>query len=156
MAWTIITKEDGSKEAINDEASWGYRRKHYACEHMRHKEFYDHHYTDNKEADKIIKKILRHFKVNATWDYRCSEGHGHCHYGSLRSCLHLPRKNISLGLICHEIAHVLAIRKWGRGVHHNRKFQTQNNKVCTWAKRYLTKSVKEQEATTSTQLVASQ
>jgi hypothetical protein len=114
----------------------GYSAKHYWLEQTSNKEFYDTQYATPKEAEKYLKKILRHFKIEARYQFtNNSNGHAELHWwgGNIR----LPKMNISLGLICHEIAHILAYKKWGKGMNHNRKFQTQVKRVFRWAKRYL-------------------
>ncbi len=112
----------------------GFSARHYLLEHMFHKDLYAHQYSQNVEAEKIIKKIRRHFKLDFSYEFtQNSNGHAL----SYSKYIKLPKKNVSLGMICHEIAHLLAFKKWGDRVKHNRKFQTQCNRVCKWARRYL-------------------
>ena len=118
----------------------GFSAKHYWLEHQSHKEFYDFKYPTPKEAEKIIKKIRRHFKLGFGYVFN---GHTNGH-ATMVEVLHirsgriyLPKENISLGIICHEIAHILTYKKWKKNLHHTKKFQTQCNRICRWAKRYL-------------------
>ena len=126
--------KDDSGQWVYDLFWDGFSAKHYRDEHIAHKEFYAYHFSNNNEAEKIIKKIRRHFKLDFQWEFsQINTGHAL----SFTNKIKFPRKPVSLGLICHEIAHLLAYKKWGDRVNHNRKFQTQCRRVCKWARRYL-------------------
>ena len=116
-------------------ALWGgFSAKHYMLDHMNHKEMYDKIYPTPKEVIPILSKFKRHYKIPFTYEFTGIRG-GVAY--SRRCHIELPSSNIRLGTVCHEVAHLLADKKWGYGVHHNKKFQTQMNRTCRWAKKFL-------------------
>ena len=133
---TVHKWKDGEFSVQYAVEQWdGFTAKHYQEEHNRHREFYDVRYKDNDEADKVIKKLMRHFKIKFTWDYKLRSW-GKAHY--FWNFIEFPKHNVSLGMICHEIAHLLSYKKHGKkGRGHGKKFQRQSDVVCNWAKRYL-------------------
>jgi len=80
--------------------------------------------TDIKNANKIVKKLRRHFKVeweqdgmSAYFIPRQRKGTASIHTNRIT----LPAKDISLGIICHEIAHLVSRKRYG-STGHNKKF----------------------------------
>jgi len=129
--WCKMTDENGQTEYA---LAWGgFSTKHYMTEHEQYTAHYERKYPTPQEANKYVKKILRHFKISATCEF-CNDKNGQAML--LSNHLRFPRQNISLGLICHEIAHLLAFRKYG-DCNHNRCFRSQNKRAMNWAKRYL-------------------
>ena len=114
----------------------GFTAKHYMESHLEWKDHYEKKYPTDKEAMKVIKRICRHFKILPTFEFT-NRSRGRAFYW--RNKITLPTKNISLGMICHEIAHLVAFKKYGRCVGHTKKFYRKNNSVCRFAKRYLLK-----------------
>ena len=115
---------------------------HYIDERLRHKEHYAIVYPTPKEATKIIKKLRRHFKLSFEFSFpNINRGIA---FSNWSRCYHieLPYKDISLGLICHEVAHALSRKKYDKPVNHNKKYQRQCDRVCKWARRYLPQQVK--------------
>jgi hypothetical protein len=115
------------------EAFWqGFSAKHYMEETQRHSEFYKKIYPTDKEAMKVIKRVCRHFKILPVFEFTNLK-RGLAYYSGK---IILPSKNISLGLICHEIAHLVAYKRFGE-VGHNKKYQRKCDSVCRFSKRYL-------------------
>ena len=136
--WIKEGTEDGGWMWTYEEFWDGFSTKHYRDEHIRHQKFYDHQYEDNKEAEKIIKKLRRHFKLNFSYEFRLrSWGRAYRSFFGGKS-IDFPKSGTSLGLICHEVAHIVCYTKYqGKSVGHTKKFQRQSDRVCRWAERYL-------------------
>ena len=90
--------------------------KYYSRERDKYEEHYKQRYLLPSDADKIVKKLLRHFKLDIKVYYNMKEGHGQACY----SCIRLPKRNIPLGIICHEIGHHLAKKKTGKWGHNHK------------------------------------
>jgi len=94
-----------------------------------------------KQADAVIKKLSRHFKLscpkvtdgcNGThWNGKYSPNTGENFLALIRL-----RTINNLGTVCHEFAHHLDYNVYG-GLGHRRTFKRALKKVYTWAKRYL-------------------
>ena len=93
----------------------GYHLKFYFVEKQLFREEYDIKVTD-KEAVKICKKLARHFKfyISKIRFYGYKRGFVNA-YGIIR----LPH-NPSIGIICHECAHLLEYEKY-HNFRHNKK-----------------------------------
>lgn len=102
-------------------------------------QFPDHYHTiyySEKTAKKIIRKLIRHFKLpmpslKFTW----RRGGGHIYSDMFHYTITFA-KPTSLGIICHEIGHLLA-EKMTNQWYHNKRTARQMKKVYTYAKRYL-------------------
>jgi len=107
--------------------------KYYQREREVYPEYYNTNYPTPKEVRKIVRKLCRHFKIQL-WkvDFN-TNGRGSAYPGNYIS---LPRKDIKLGLICHEIGHLVAWKKTGQS-NHNKKTWNKMRQVYRYAKRYL-------------------
>ncbi len=75
-----------------------------------------------KDAEKINKKISRHFKFKApTIMFRYNTDHGLAKYGGW--IMNLP-KSPNLGLLLHELAHFNNYEKTGKGNHTKKLMRT--------------------------------
>lgn len=92
--------------------------------------------TQQKDADKIVKKLRRHFNVR--WD----DGKVSALYIERRkgtasktnNRITLPKKDISLGIINHEIAHLVARKRYAsKG--HDKKFMRALKLVNRYAQK---------------------
>ncbi len=87
-----------------------------------------------------MRKLERHFKIaKASLKFnrnkqRATAWHYH---------IELPKKRISIGLICHEFAHRLAWFRYKKDCHHNKKYQYQCDRVVKYVKKkdYWNKSL---------------
>lgn len=137
--WIYETRTNSDGQTVEvGRLQWnGFSTKHYMTEHERYAEFYNKVFPSKEEANKIVKKLRRHFKLDFTTLF--VNQHNGCFLTSAwnGNIIKLPTKNISLGIICHEVAHALDKKKWGWCNNHNKKFRTCMKRVCLWAKRYL-------------------
>ena len=93
---------------LGREAHDGYRLAFYQQEHQLFSETYEIKVSD-KDAKKIVKKLLRHFGTSRkakAWEVRFFGNHqsGSCGWNIRLS------HNPSIGLICHEVAHTFHLR----------------------------------------------
>lgn len=88
-------------------------------------------YETPKEARIFVKKLTRHFKLNINVYFNNYTRGKACYRGFIV----LPKKNIKLGMICHELGHLLAYRYGYRG--HSRRAYKYINRVYSWALRYV-------------------
>ena len=95
------------------------------------KKHWDTIYFTPKEAMKYIRKLLRHFKLDANI-YFNTYRNGHAYY---RGYITLPKHTISLGMIAHEIGHLLAYKKGYRG--HNKKSYKYIHRVYRYSIKYI-------------------
>ena len=82
----------------------GFRLTFYKNEHHIYKDAFDLKLSD-AEAVKIVKKLVRHFKLyhrTVTVRFFGNKQSGRCNWCGLIRLSHNP----SLGLICHEVAHL--------------------------------------------------
>lgn len=132
-----IQNEDGTKE-FGMRMKWeGFSTKHYMDEHDQYQEFYRKKYGTPKEAEKIIKKLKRHFGLGFDYEFTTYGSGKYSNSWWRPEIVKLPKDNISLGIICHETAHALDYKKWGMCNNHNKKFRTCMKRVCNFAKRYI-------------------
>lgn len=107
--------------------------KFYKLERLEYPEYYNHTYKTAKMAHKVTKKLLRHFKLSRiNIYYEMKKGRGVAGVGYIR----LPKKDISLAVICHEIGHHVAKQKTGQW-NHNHKTWIKMRQVFRYAKKYL-------------------
>ncbi|MBI5803369.1 hypothetical protein HY448_01650 [Candidatus Pacearchaeota archaeon] len=103
---------------MNDWKHSGYKLKFYADEHKEFPEAYIKE-LNSEQARIVISKLQRHFKVGRlSLAFTDRIGGGKCDYGGLIRL----RWQTSIGMACHELAHLLGYRKYNiRG--HNRKMK---------------------------------
>ena len=98
-----------------------------------------------KEANKVMKKLRRHFKI--PWD---SDGQSALFVNNRKGSasvygnrINLPKNNISLGMMAHEVAHIVQHKKYNN-IGHNKKFKKALKIVNNYIKRknYFDKEVK--------------
>jgi len=109
--------------------------KYYDMEKGTYPLHLDTIYQTPKEADIIVRKLIRHFnlkkQIRATY-YNLRDGYGKAGIGYIQ----LPRKNISLSLICHEIGHHVALQKTKQW-NHNHKTWMKMRQVYRYAERFI-------------------
>jgi hypothetical protein len=89
---------------------------------------------NQKDALKICNKLNRHFKVEA-WFRFSNNTIGQAYRNGL---IDLPKKDISLAMICHEVGHLLSRKKYGyKGKGHNKRLAKTNKIIFRYAIRYL-------------------
>ena len=97
-----------------------------------YKEHWDTFYNA-MEAFKIAKKLFRHFKIkNGKVNFK-NRKNGYACY--LLNIISLPKKDITLGMICHEIGHLLAYKYGEKG--HNKKAYKHIKKIYKYAIKYI-------------------
>ena len=106
--------------------------KYYQKEREVYPEYHVQKYNTPKEAHKITKKLLRHFKLSHVKVYYNKNSCGVAGIGYIA----LPKRNISLAVICHEIGHHVARKKTGQW-RHNKKTWNKMKQVYKYAKKYL-------------------
>ncbi len=73
------------------------------------------------ESKKILNKLTRHFKLGKLrYEFSRCRNSGTSY--TSRGLMKLPKKDISLGLINHEIAHFVTDIKYSSRHHHDKKF----------------------------------
>jgi len=86
----------------------------------------------SKEALKIIKKLCRHFKITIPRVYFTKHKNGSA---SIRGYIKLPKKDISLGIIDHEIGHLLAFKNSAYG--HTKKAYKYIKRVYAYTYKFI-------------------
>jgi len=81
---------------------------------------------DKRAANKIIKELIRHFKIKSHNEWKFTGGaSSKCitwkdtKQGSFR----FSKKHLSIGVICHELAHAIEMNKRGRSTHASKHFK---------------------------------
>lgn len=87
---------------------------------------------DKEKAYKIVKKLARHFKVKIGEIDFCNYKRGFAYYSG---DIDLPKGNIPLALITHEIGHILAFSKGFRG--HTKRAYKYIHRVYRYSLRYI-------------------
>lgn len=96
---------------------------------------YRKHWTTryNKiQADKIIRKLSRHFKINIKAVYYKNYSSGYAIYSGY---IVLPKKNIPLAMICHELGHILAYKNGYKG--HTKKAYKYIHRIYKYGIKYI-------------------
>jgi hypothetical protein len=97
----------------------------------RYKEHWNTRY-EALEAKKIAKKLVRHFKVKSFVSFNTYRiGYANYRTGKIE----LPKKDISLGMICHEVGHLLAYTKGYKG--HTKKAYKYIHRIYRYAVKYI-------------------
>ncbi len=86
---------------------------------------------DKIKALKIVKKLARHFKLEFFEVYFNCNTKGYANNGYIQ----LPKKNIALGIICHELGHLLAFKNGYRG--HTKKSYKYIKRIYKYAIKYI-------------------
>lgn len=109
--------------------------KFYRKEWNIYDDFWKVRYT-KEEAIKICKKLDRHFKTKATFRFNTNKVGYAFYWGFI---IRLPKRDIPLAMICHEIGHLLSVKKNGytNGKGHNKRLAKVNKKIFRYAIRYL-------------------
>jgi len=96
---------------------------------------YRHHwhtiYSTPKKAMKYVKKLLRHFKLKTKVYFDTNK----LGYASDDGYIQLPKKDISLAIIAHEIGHLLAYKNGQNG--HTKKAYKYIHKVYRYSIKYI-------------------
>lgn len=88
---------------------------------------------DQEQGRKIAMKLIRHFKIiPSPFIFFCNSKNGHAGYDGYIS---LPKKNIALGMICHEVGHLFAYKYGRKG--HTKKAYKYIHRVYKYAVRYI-------------------
>ena len=115
---------------MSDWKESGHRLKFYAEEQEAFPEQYGRK-INNVEARIVSDKLKRHFKIGS-FSLRFTDrvGGGSCSYGGLIKV----RWQTSIGIICHELAHLHGYRKYGiRG--HNKKMLRVMARLMNYCKK---------------------
>jgi hypothetical protein len=96
------------------------------------KSHWDLKYKTSTEALKYINKLLRHFKLNTDVRF-CRYSRGFAYHSG--KCIELPKQDISLGIIAHEIGHLLAYKFGYKG--HTKKAYKYINRVYKYSMKYI-------------------
>lgn len=109
--------------------------KFYQKEWAVYKDYWQMRYNQNT-ALKICNKLNRHFKVGASFRFTNNKS-GQAYYGS--RVIDLPKKDIALAMICHEVGHLLSVKKYGykTGRGHNKRLAKTNKIIFRYAIKYL-------------------
>ena len=105
--------------------------KYYTEENKKYKDYFNTRYNP-KQAEKIIKKLSRHFKLNLAYYFN---NYSWGRAGLNKKYIILPKDNISLGLICHEVAHCLPYKRNKK--FHTKRFARVSKKVYNYARKFL-------------------
>jgi len=89
---------------------------------------------DKIEAYKIIKKLTRHFKINISKNYIYFNNYKNG-YAGYSGYITLPKKDISLGMIAHELGHILAYKNGYKG--HNKKAYKYIHRIYKYSIKYI-------------------
>jgi hypothetical protein len=114
---------------------------YYVREKLKNESHYKT-FFDRKEATKILKKLLRHFKLKCDYEFTKNRS------GSARKLryggylIKLPKEHISLGLICHELGHVRMWEKYN-AAGHNKKLTGCCKPIFRYTKKFLKYDVEE-------------
>jgi hypothetical protein len=109
------------------------RLKFYQNEYKVYRDFWQVRYNQ-KDAIKICNKLNRHFKTGASFRFS-NNTIGEAYWNGL---IDLPKKNIALAMICHEVGHLLSRKKYGlSGRGHNKRLAKTNKTIFKYAIKYL-------------------
>jgi len=91
---------------------------------------------NQQEAIKICNKLNRHFKIGARF-YFTTNKIGYASYNGF--IISLPKKDIALAMICHELGHCLSVKKYGynKGKGHNKRLAKTNKIIFRYATKFL-------------------
>lgn len=107
--------------------------KFYRKEWDIYSDYWKVKYTKD-EAIKICKKLNRHFKVGASFRFS-NNSIGQAYWNGL---IDLPKKDIALAMICHEVGHLVSQKKYGHaGKGHNKRLAKTNKRIFRYAIKYL-------------------
>jgi len=109
--------------------------KFYQFEWLKYSDFWQVKYN-LKEAIKICNKLNRHFKIGAKFVFRNNKI-GQAYYES--RIIDLPKKDIPLAMIIHEVGHLLSVKKYGynKGKGHTKRLAKVNKTIFNYAIKYL-------------------
>jgi len=108
--------------------------KFYEREWRVYADYWKVNYTP-KEALKIGNKLAKHFKIKYVQFRFTSNQNGYANYWGR---ITLPKQNIALAMICHELGHILSVKKYGsKGKGHNKWLKKANKQIYRYAIKYL-------------------
>lgn len=105
--------------------------KFYEKERQQYPEAFTHKVSD-EGAKIIVKKLKRHFKIIRLYGLRFygNSGSGSAYPNGYIRLSHNP----SVGMICHEVAHLFNKRKYGNW-NHNKKLMRTIKRMVNYCKR---------------------
>ena len=106
--------------------------KFYRTEWDVYHDFWQVRYTP-AEADKVLRKLSRHFKVKCYWEFTKYKN-GNASY--IWNTIKLPKQNIALAMIIHELGHLLAMKKY-QHIGHNKYLKRANKIIFRYAIKFL-------------------
>lgn len=111
--------------------------KFYRKEEEKYSEFTKTIYPTSTEALKVCKRILRHCKLSNILITFNTHNRGIAHYFNRR--IELPRRNIPLNLIIHEIGHLVCYAKYGpeEGTGHTKLLMRTLKPIYSFSRRYI-------------------
>lgn len=81
---------------------------------------------DIRVIDKIVTKLIGHFKIYNHNDWRFSGGKSsHCvtYRDTMKGHFKFSKKYTSIGVICHELAHAIEMQKRGCSTHAKKHYR---------------------------------
>lgn len=84
------------------------------------------------QAQKISNKLARHFKIRLSGIRFANYSRGLAYYSGY---IKFPKKDISLGMVCHEIGHLLSYKYGYRG--HNKRAYKYIRRVYNYGVKYI-------------------
>ena len=81
---------------------------------------------DKRAIDKIVTKLIGHFKIYTHNDWRFSGGKSsHCvtYRDTMKGHFKFSKKYTSIGVICHELAHAIEMQKRGCSTHAKKHYR---------------------------------
>jgi len=110
---------------------------YYHIERLTFSEIYEEKVNLDK-AKMIIKKLIKHFKLRNVDEIETYSGKGAiCRYFKCQIpyCkIIIPKKEMSIGLICHELAHAWELLKY-RKAGHNKKHTKFMKRITNYCKK---------------------
>ena len=85
-----------------------------------------------QQAEIVVEKLIRHFKAGSVRVDWTSGNRNPKAFGYYRILLNY--NHINFGVICHEVAHIIEVRKSGHS-RHNKRFKKVMKKVVNYCKR---------------------
>jgi hypothetical protein len=87
---------------------------------------------DIKTADSIIKRLIKRFKITTHNEWRFTGGKSsHCvtWKDTGKGHFKFSKKHTSIGVICHELAHAIDIRRRGSSTHSRKHYKIMKHLI---------------------------
>jgi len=100
-------------------------------------------YLNVNRANYIINKLITHFKITSHNEWKFSGGKSSkcvTHKNTLKGRFIFSKKEISIGVICHELAHAIDISKRGKSTHAKKHYNIMKKLILYCRKKGYTKN----------------